>query len=201
MTSFRAVNAKSQQVPVVASPRMAEYGPLKLKVSTPGLLRTFGSPCSLRVLNKFLQSLEKVKLQFLINPRARLRSQDPKIKPPGPQGPPGPIPSELSSQFRTYGTKGNWVCRKRNPLQKSIVPKENQERQQEAIVQRKTDSTKSKKTSRKVEQLRPETPQRTSNLLEGTLQSDDLILQNKADADDILVRDPRVLFFLPAIPS
>ena len=127
--------------PVVASPRMAEYGPLKLKLNTPGLLRTFGSPCSLRVLKKILQGLEKVNLQVLINPRARLRSLDPKIKPPGPQK-----RSELSSQFQTYEKKkGSMVCRKRNQLRKSIVPKEYQERQQEAIIQRKTELTKSNK--------------------------------------------------------
>ena len=173
---------------------MAEYGPLKLKLNTPGLLRTFGSPCSLRILKKFLQGLEKVNLQVRINPRAWLRSKDPKIKPPGPQKTFG-----LSSKFRTYEKKGNNVCRKRNSLQKSIVPKKNQERQQKAIIQKTLN--KKQQTSRKMDWPRLETLQRISNLLEGTLQSDGPILQNQADADDIFLQDPSILSFLPAIPS
>ena len=51
-----------------------------------------------------------------------------------------------------------------------------------------------------MDQLKLQTPQQTSNLLKGTLQSDDQILQNKADTDDILLR-PIVMFFLPAIAS
>ncbi|WZZ14785.1 hypothetical protein YC2023_107874 [Brassica napus] len=60
---------------------------------------------------------------------------------------------------------------------------------------------KKQQTSRRVDRLRLGTPQQTSNHLKGTLESDDPILQNKVDTDDILLPDPSVLFFLPAIPS
>ena len=119
---------------------MAEYGPLKLKLNTPGLLRTFGSPCNLRVLKKFLHGLEKVNLQVLINPRPDYDHRIQRKNPPGPQETFG-----LSSQFQTYGKKRNRVCRKRNSLQKSIVPKKKSRKATRSHFKKKTDSTKSNK--------------------------------------------------------
>ena len=144
---------------------MAEYGPLKLKLNTPGLLRTFGSPCNLRVLKKFLHGLEKVNLQVLINPRPDYDHRIQRKNPPGPQETFG-----LSSQFQTYGKKRNRVCRKRNSLQKSIVPKK-----------------KSRKATRS-HFKKKQTRQKATNILKGGL---DETWDSAADLEPIWGHPPK----------